>query len=150
METNNLPKSLQKVCQTPNRTLAELYENGDVSTQCSIVEQLGTNTLNLVFAYGGGLKRYNVRPGKIYGRPSGNERYKILQLSGDLVFYKDINSGRVSRMDVDELLATWSRNGIEEITFLDDIYNFVRKNLGPLLGPTLVGALLAWLTQKLR
>lgn len=149
MGTNNTPKNLLKASQT-TRVLADLYDNGDDSIKLSIVEQLGNGTLNLVFAYGGGLNRYNVRPGKIYGQPSGRERYKILQVSGDMVFFKDINSGRTDRMDVDDLLAIWSKRGIEEITFLDDIYLFIKNHLGPLLGPTLLGALLGWLNQKLK
>lgn len=149
METNNTPKSSLKACQT-YKTLASLYEDGDESVRSSILEQLGSGTLNLVFAYGSNLNRYAVRPGKLYGKPNGRERYKILQLSGDLVFFKDLASGRTDRMDIDELMDLWTRQGVQEITFLDEIYDFIKKTLGPLLGPTLLGALLAWLNQKLK
>ena len=149
METNNTPKNSLKACQT-HKALADLYDKGDESLKSSIVEQLGNGTLNLVFAYGSGLSRYAVRPGKLYGKPNGRERYKILQLSGDLVFFKDLSSGRTDRMDIDELMTYWTRQGVQEITFLDEIYDFIKKHLGPMLGPTLLGALLAWLNQKLR
>lgn len=149
METKNTPKNSLKGCQT-NRALAELYEQGDDSVKNAILEQLGEGTLQLMCAYGSSLNRYSVRPGKIYGKPSGRERYKILQISGDLVFFKEITSGRTDRMDIDELMKKWSRQGIQEITFLDDIIQFIKKHLGPLLGPTLVGALVGWLMQKLK
>lgn len=142
-------RNLPRECPT-NRTLAEVFEASDSLTQEKTVEQIGEQTLNLVCAYSTDLKRYNVRPGKIYGKPRGKERYRIVRISGNMVFYKDLVSNKIEKSNIDELLLQWTRQGVQEISFIDDILDFIKKHLSPLLGPVLIGALTGWLINKLK
>jgi hypothetical protein len=115
------------------------------------VNKIGEDTLNVVFAaMSNGLNRYTINTGKIYGNNTGSKRYKILKLSGDTVYYKDLNNQKVEAEDVDKLLAKWYDTGVQEIAFIDEIIEQIRKYLGPLLGPFVMGGLIAWLMGKLK
>lgn len=115
------------------------------------VDEIGEDTLNVVFAsMSRGLNRYTLNPGKIYGNNTGSKRYKILKLVGDTIYYKDLNNQKVESEDVDKLLIKWHDTGIQEIAFVDEIVEQVKKYLGPLLGPFVMGGLIAWLMGKLK
>lgn len=130
------------------RQIVEAYTKNP-SQRPDLIEAIGSGIIQKAHASGSPINRYTVSPGKIYGNKNGNVRYKILRVSGDMVFYKDLHSERVSSMDIDDLLPAWSNSGVYEITFLDDLINNVRKILEPALGPFIMGALTAWLLKKL-
>lgn len=115
------------------------------------INNAGNNALNVVFAsMSSGINRYTINIGKIYGNNTGSKRYKIIKLSGDTVYYKDLNNQKVESDDVDKLLVKWHNNGIQEIAFIDEIIEQVKKYLGPLLGPFIMGGLISWLVGKLK
>jgi len=95
------------------------------------------------------LVRYNLRPGRIFGNPKGNERFKVLDLSGNTVFFKDILKDKVEYKNVDSLLELWSRKGIVEISPIDEIIETLKKYLTPFLGGILVSGLISWIMKKL-
>lgn len=94
------------------------------------------------------LNRYNVYPGRIFGNPKGKERYRVIELYGNNVIYKDLTTYKVQYANVDELLKAWNAAHVVEITPLDDIIATIKKYLTPLLGGVLVGALITWLAEK--
>lgn len=115
------------------------------------VDKIGEDTLNVVFAsMSKGINRYTLNSGKIYGNNTGSKRFKIIKLIGDTVYYKDLNSQKVLSGDVDKLLPEWHDQGVQEIAFIDEIIEQVKKYLGPLLGPFVMGGLVAWLMGKLK
>lgn len=107
-----------------------------------------TDILNIAIASANKINRYSVNLGKIYG--NNTKKYKILRLSGDTVYYKDLNSQKIESDDIDELLDKWYNANIQEVAFIDDIIEMVKKYLGPLLGPFVMGGLIAWLMGKLK
>ena len=96
------------------------------------------------------LNRYNLRPGRIFGKGNGTERYKVIELSGNTVYYKNLGKDRVEYKKVDALLSLWNDQGIVEITYIDEILDFIKKNLTPFLGGAMIGALISWLIGKLK
>ncbi len=115
------------------------------------VNKIGEDTLNVVFAsMTKGINRYTLNAGKIFGNSNGSKRFKILKLTGDTVYYKDLNNQKVLSKDVDLLLPEWYEQGVQEIAFIDEIMDQVKKYLGPLLGPFIMGGLIAWLSNKLK
>lgn len=94
------------------------------------------------------LNRYSLRVGKIYGSPT--DRYKVLKISGDTIFVKDVNTGKVRDVEVNKLLKQWSNQGVKEIAFIDDLVDTIKRFLEPILGPVLSAGLIAWLYTKLR
>ena len=95
------------------------------------------------------LIRYNLRPGRLFGNIKGNERYKVLELSGNTVFFKDVTKDKVDYVNVDKLLELWNLKGIVEISPIDEIINTLKKYLTPFLGGLLVSGLISWLMKKL-
>lgn len=96
------------------------------------------------------LNRYNLRDGRIFGKPHTDERYRILELSGNTIYYKDLNKNKVERRHVDELLELWDKLGVVEISPLEEVLDMIKKMLTPFIGGALVGALISWLTAKMR
>lgn len=115
-----------------------------------LVEEIGPRFEEIVLSYSSrALNRYNVRPGRIFGNPRSKERYRILELSGNRIVYKDLSNNKVSVDNVDELLESWNLQGITEISQLDTIIEKIKSWLTPFLGGAIVAALIAWLTKKL-
>ena len=114
------------------------------------LHDVGESALQVAFAsMSKNLNRYTMHVGKIYGGPDGR-RYKIVRMMGDTVFYKELTESRVYSEDVDVLLPQWNSQGVKEIAFIDEIIDMIRKHLGPVLGPFVMGGLVAWLMQKLK
>lgn len=116
-----------------------------------LIEDVGDSILHVAHAtMNKNINRYTIHPGKLYGDGSGSKRYKILKVQVDTVFYKDLVDQRVYSEDVNTLLPTWSQQGVRELAFIDDIIDMVKKHLGPLLGPFILGGLTSWLLTKLK
>jgi len=114
------------------------------------LQQIGESALQVAFAsMSKNLNRYTMNVGKIYGGPDG-KRYKIVRIMGDTIFYKELSESRVHAEDVDVLLPKWNSKGVKEIAFIDEIVDMIKKHLGPVLGPFVMGGLVAWLMQKLK
>lgn len=116
-----------------------------------MIEEIGEGILQIAHAtMNKNINRYTVHPGKIYGDNSGSKRYKILKVQVDDIFYKDLVSQKVHMQDVNILLPDWGKQGVREIAFIDDIIDMIKTNLGPLLGPFILGGLTSWLLTKLK
>jgi len=116
----------------------------------SIVEEVGPRLAEIIIqASARPLNRYNLRPGRIFGNPRDKERYKIVQLAGDRVAYKELSDYRIFQEKVDDLLEKWAMQGIVELSPIDRILEQIRKWMTPFLGGALVAALIAWLLNKL-
>jgi hypothetical protein len=86
---------------------------------------------------------------RLFGNIKSNERYKVLDLTGNTVFIKDIAKEKVDYVNVDKLLEIWNLKGIVEISPIDEIINTLKKYLTPFLGGLLVSGLISWLMKKL-
>jgi hypothetical protein len=116
-----------------------------------LIEEVGESVLQVAHAtMNKNINRYTVHPGKIYGDSNGSKRYKILKVQVDDIFYKDLINQKVHVEDVNVLLPQWGQQGVREIAFIDDIIEMIRKHLGPLLGPFILGGLTSWLLTKLK
>ena len=114
-----------------------------------LVEEAGSRILEIVeAARAKPLNRYNVRPGRIFGLLKGKERYRIIDITGNTIIYKDLAKQRVEYEDIDSLLELWNVAGIVEISPVDEVLAIIKKWLSPILGPVLVGALLSWILNK--
>jgi hypothetical protein len=114
-----------------------------------LVEEAGSRILEIVeAARAKPLNRYNVRPGRIFGLLKGKERYRIIDITGNTIIYKDLTKQRVEYEDIDSLLELWNVAGIVEISPVDEVLAIIKKWLSPILGPVLVGALLSWILNK--
>lgn len=114
-----------------------------------LVEEAGSRILEIVEgARAKPLNRYNVRPGRIFGKLKGKERFRIIDITGNTVIYKDLTKQRVEYENIDNLLELWNLEGVVEISPVDDVLAVIKKWLTPLLGPVLVGALLSWVIDK--
>jgi hypothetical protein len=98
------------------------------------------------------LNRYSVLPGKFFGpkNPKSKDRFKILELSGNIVGVKDLTRNKTTYENIDTLLDQWNELGYVEITTWDRVLDVIKRYLTPFLGPVVVSALLAWLIKKLR
>jgi hypothetical protein len=115
-----------------------------------IVEDVGPRLQDIILAYSSrALERYNLRPGRLFGNVKRDERFKIVQLSGNVVVYRDLLKDKMEYKNVDELLEIWNLNGYVEISPIDQILTKIKKWLTPFLGGALVGALITWLLKKL-
>jgi hypothetical protein len=96
------------------------------------------------------LSRYNLKTDRIFGaRNSTKERFKIIELAGNRVVYKKLDTNKVEIEKVDDLLARWNNLGYGEITHWDEILETIKKHLTPFLGSVLVAGLISWLLGKL-
>lgn len=121
------------------------------SSDKKLIEEVGESILQVAHAsMNKNINRYTIHPGKIYGDNSGAKRYKILKVQVDTIFYKDLINQKVYSEDVNTLLPSWGYTGVHEIAFIDEIINMIRKQLGPLLGPFILGGLTSWLLTKLK
>jgi hypothetical protein len=94
------------------------------------------------------LDRYNLRAGRVFG--IGNERYRIIELSGNVIVYKDLQKDKIMYEPVNELLTKWNLRGAVEISPIDAIIEKIKTWLTPFLGAVLVTALVSWLLKKLK
>lgn len=130
------PKELDQAMQNPGLAHA-------------LIEAVGPRVLEIVeAARAKPLNRYNVRPGRIFGRVHGKERYRIIDISGNRIIFKDLLKDRVEYEDVDTLLELWNLQGVVEISPVEDIIALIKKYLSPILGGALVGALITWIMNK--
>jgi hypothetical protein len=114
-----------------------------------LIEEAGPRILEIIeAARAKPLNRYNVRPGRIFGKLRGKERYRIIELTGNTIIYKDLTKQRVEYEDVDILLELWNLEGVVEISPVDEVLAIIKKWLTPILGPVLIGALLSWVLNK--
>ena len=95
------------------------------------------------------LNRYSFRVGKIYGKLPGKDRYKILDISGNSIVYRDVINFKVEYAKIDDLVKAWNSIGIVEISNWDEVLEIIKKYLSPVLGSFLVGVLISWLLGKL-
>lgn len=95
------------------------------------------------------LNRYNLRSGRIFGIIHNNQRFKIVELVGGTVVYKDLNKDKIFYAPVDDVLQKWNLMGVVEISGVDAILEKIKSVLTPFLGGVLVAALLSWLLKKL-
>lgn len=95
------------------------------------------------------LNRYSLRPGKQFGKAFQKERYKVLELVGNTVYYKEIHSGKVKHEKVDILLESWHNKGFMEISEVEEIMEAVKNALSPFLAGAILSALMMWLKPKL-
>jgi len=95
------------------------------------------------------LNRYSLRPGKQFGKIFQKERYHVLELIGNTVYYKEGHTGKVKHEKVDVLLDSWAKKGFVEITHVDEIIEAVKNALNPFLAGALLTALITWLKPKL-
>jgi len=94
------------------------------------------------------LDRYNLRAGRVFG--IGKERYRIIELSGNVIVYKDLQKDKIEYEPVNELLKKWNLRGAVEISQIDAIFEKIKSWLTPFLGGVLVAALINWLYKKLK
>ena len=94
------------------------------------------------------LDRYNLRPGRVFG--IGKDRFRIIELTGNVIVYKDLQRDRIEYEPVDELLKKWNLRGAFEVTQLDSIFEQLKTWLTPFLGAVMVTALISWLMKKLK
>ena len=114
-----------------------------------IIEEVGPRIQQII--EGASIKsldRYNLRPGRIFG--IGSERYRIIELSGNVIVYKDLQKDKILYEPVNELLNKWNLRGAVEISQLDAIFEKIKTWLTPFLGSILVAALVGWLIKKLK
>ena len=125
------------------------YASQNPALASVLIEEAGPRILEIVeAARAKPLNRYNVRPGRIFGNPRGKERFRIIDLTGNIIIYKDLNKQRVEYVNIDTLLELWNLENIVEISPVDEILAIIKKWLSPILGPVLVGALLSWVLNK--
>jgi len=94
------------------------------------------------------LDRYNLRAGRVFG--IGDERYRVIELSGNVVVYKDLQKNKINYEPVNALLETWNLRGAFEISPIDAIFEKIKSWLTPFLGTVIVAALISWLIKKLK
>lgn len=114
----------------------------------STFEESGVESIILA-AVAKPLNRYSFRVGKIYGKLPGKDRYKILDISGDSIVYRDVLKFKVEYAKIDDLLKAWNSAGVVEISNWDEVLEIIKKYLSPLLGSFLAGILITWLLEKL-
>ena len=114
-----------------------------------IIEEVGPRVQQIIEAATiRPLDRYNLRPGRIFG--IGKERYRIIELSGNVIVYKDLQKEKIEYEPVNELLKKWNLRGAVEISQIDAIFEKIKSWLTPFLGGVLVAALVSWLYKKLK
>lgn len=124
-------------------------ENCPILT-AQLADQVGPRVLQIIEAATvKPLQRYNIRPGRIFGNLRSKDRYKIIELSGNIVVYKDLTKDKISYEPIDRLLTRWNILNIVEISPIDTILEKIKSWLSPFLGTVLVAALIAWLMKKL-
>lgn len=123
-------------------------ENNPILLQ-QIIEEVGPRIQQIVEAASfKKLERYNLRVGRIFG--IGKDRYKIIELSGNVIVYKDLQKDKILYEPVNDLLEKWNLQNAVEISDIDHILEKIRTLLTPFLGVVLVAALLNWLTKKVK
>jgi hypothetical protein len=95
------------------------------------------------------LNRYSLRPGKLFGKLFQKERYQVLELVGNTIYYKEMHTGKVKHEKVDTLLQNWDNKNFVEISQVDEILEAVKSALSPFLAGAILSGLLAWLKPKL-
>ena len=96
------------------------------------------------------LTRYSIGPGKVFA-PSAKspDRFKILRLVADDVVIENERTRKVETVPINRLMRDWESRGMQEVSFIDQIVETVRKVLGPVLGAFLTASLIAWLMNHL-
>jgi len=123
-------------------------ENNPILLQ-QIIEEVGPRVKQIIEAASiKALDRYNIRAGRIFG--IGKERYKVIELSGNIIVYKDLQKDKILYEPVDDLLKKWNLQGAVEISPIDAIIEKIKSWLTPFLGAVLVAALVGWLIKKLK
>ena len=111
-----------------------------------IIEQIGKPILYTVWATKAKpLNRYALRPGRIFGNPRSDNRYRVLDVYGDWIIYKDVKKDRVVKRLYDELLEEWGDADVREITDFEKLIEDIKHQLTPFLGGFLAGLLIKWL-----
>jgi hypothetical protein len=123
-------------------------ENNPILMQ-QLVEEVGPRIKQIIeTASIKSLDRYNLRAGRVFG--IGSERYRIIELSGNVIVYKDLQKDKIQYEPVNDLLAKWNLRGAVEISPIDAIIEKIKSWLTPFLGAVLVTALISWLMKKLK
>lgn len=114
-----------------------------------LIEEVGPRVQQIIEAASiRALDRYNLRPGRVFG--IGKDRYRIIELSGNVIVYKDLQKDKIEYEPVNELLKKWNLKGAVEISQIDAIFEKIKTWLTPFLGGVLVAALVSWLYKKLK
>jgi len=115
-----------------------------------IINELGQNILPTALAAKiQPLDRYSVRKDKIFGDPSGKERFRITEIAGNSIFYRNLNTRQLKEANINDLLESWVKKGFVELSPIDEIINWIKSTLTTFLGSFLTGALIAWIWEKL-
>lgn len=115
-----------------------------------VVEDVGPRVQQIIeAAITQPLQRYNLRPGRIFGTPNGKDRFKVTDLAGNVIVYKDLKKDKMFYENIDTLLAKWNMFHVVEISPVDAILEKIKGWLTPFLGAVLVAALISWLMKKL-
>jgi hypothetical protein len=115
-----------------------------------IVEEVGPRFKEIVESFSTqALQRYNIRSGRIFGTKKGDERFKIIDIAGNTVVYKNLAADKTEYKNIDDLLESWNLRGFVEISPVDQILSKLKTWLTPFLGGVLVSALISWLMKKL-
>ena len=114
-----------------------------------IIDEVGPRIAQIIISASiKSLDRYNLRAGRVFG--IGSERYRIIELSGNVVVYKDLQKDKINYEPVNELLEKWNLYGAVEISPVDAIIEKIKSWLTPFLGAVIVTALISWLMKKLK
>ena len=124
----------------------------DQEALAEFVDCIGPEVLHVVEAAAyKNLNRYNLRPGRFFGKKDNpEERFRVAELAGNVVVYRNLRTGHSESADLEELLEWWNDAGYVEITRWDDILAVIKKYLTPFLGSVIVGALVTWLLGRLK
>jgi len=125
-----------------------LAENNPILLD-QIVQEVAPRILTIIEASSiRALDRYNLRAGRVFG--IGSERYRIIELSGNVIVYKDLQKDKILYEPVNDLLHKWNLRGAVEISPVDAIIEKIKSWLTPFLGTVLVAALISWILKKLK
>ena len=128
--------------------IAQAETNPIIANQ--IIEEVGPKIQTMILAYSTkALNRYSLKPGRIFGQKNGVGRYRIIELSGNVIVYKDLNQDKIEYKGITQLLEDWNAQNIVEIVPVDTILQKIKTLLTPFLGGVLVAGLLSWLLKKL-
>jgi len=142
------PKRIKSISMHKPHILIQAENNPIILNQ--IIDEIGPRIYQMMKLTASikALDRYNLRVGRLFG--IGKDRYKVVELCGNVVVYKDFQKDKLIYEPVNELLKKWNLQGAYEISTVDAIIEKIKSWLTPFLGAVLVAALINWLVRKLK
>ncbi len=95
------------------------------------------------------LNRYAIQPGKVFGKNTKTDKFKIVRLIADDVVIQNVATRKVEVRNINELLKAWSASNYRELNFVDELIGMIKSLLGPYLGVFLTASLVTWLVAQL-